>query len=49
MCRWVQQETVVNQVRYIPVVTQEQSWTVRHYCVTVPYQAYVCVPSWCGW
>ncbi len=49
MCRWVQQETVVNQVRYTPVVTQEQSWTVRRYCVTVPYQAYVCVPCWCGW
>ncbi len=49
MCRWVQQEAVVNQVRCIPVVTQEQSWTVRPYCVTVPYQAYVCVPCWCGW
>jgi hypothetical protein len=49
MCRWVQQETVVNQVRYTPVVTQEPSWTVRQYCVTVPYQVYVCVPSWCGW
>ncbi len=29
MCRWVQHETVVNQVRCIPVVTQEQIWTVR--------------------
>jgi hypothetical protein len=49
VCRWVQQETVMNQVRCIPVVTQEQAWTVRRYCVTVPYQTYVCVPVWCGW
>jgi hypothetical protein len=49
VCRWVQQETVVNQVRCIPVVTQEQAWTVRRYCVAVPYQTYVCVPCGCGW
>ena len=49
VCRWVQQETVVNQVRCIPEVTPEQSWTVRRYCVSVPYQTYVCVPCWCGW
>lgn len=44
LCRWVAQETVVNQVRCVPVVTQEQVWTVRRYCVAVPYQTYVCVP-----
>jgi len=42
--RWVEQPTVVDQVRWIPVVTQEQSWTLRRYCVMVPYQATVCVP-----
>ena len=45
--RWVAQDTVVDQVRWIPVVTQEQSWTVRYHCVMVPYQTMVCVPVYC--
>jgi len=46
VCRWVQQPTVVNQVRWIPEVTNENSWTVRRTCVMVPYETKVCVPVW---
>ena len=43
--RCVQQDTVVDQVRWIPVVTEEKSWTVRHYCVMVPHATAYYVPS----
>ena len=46
VCQWVPENRVVQQVRWIPEVTQEQSWTVRRYCVTVPYQTMVWVPCW---
>jgi hypothetical protein len=45
--RWVPQPTMVEQVRWIPEVSQEQVWTVRYTCVMVPYQALVCVPVYC--
>jgi hypothetical protein len=44
VCRWVLEPRVVDQVRWIPEVTREQSWTVHRYCVMVPYQTTVCVP-----
>ena len=45
--KWVAQDTVVEQVRWIPEVTNEQSWTVRRTCIMVPYQTMVCVPVYC--
>jgi hypothetical protein len=47
VCRWVQEPRVIEQVCWIPQVTQEQVWTVRRYCVMVPYQTFVCVPVYC--
>ena len=47
VCRLVPEERIVPQTRWIPQVTQEQSWTVRQYCVMVPYQTTVCVPVCC--
>lgn len=47
VCRWATQDTVVEQVRWVPELTQENSWTVRRYCVWVPYQTMVCVPVYC--
>jgi hypothetical protein len=44
VCRLVEQKTVVEQVRWIPEVTEQKSWTVHRYCVAVPYQTMVCVP-----
>jgi hypothetical protein len=46
VCKMVEQRTVVEQVCWTPVVTAEQSWTTRCYCVMVPYQSQVCVPVW---
>lgn len=46
-CRWVQQPTMVEQVRWVPEYSQEQVWTVRRYGVMVPYQATVCIPVYC--
>ena len=46
VCRWVPQSVVVDQVRWIPEVTRENSWTVQRTCVLVPYQSQVCVPVW---
>jgi hypothetical protein len=46
VCKMVPKDVVVQQVRWIPEVTQEQSWTVRYYCVSVPYQTMVWVPCW---
>ena len=44
VCKWVPQEVIVQQVRCIPEVTQEQSYTVRYSCVSVPYQTMAWVP-----
>ena len=44
VCRWVLEPRVVEQVRWIPEVRLEQTWTVRRYCVMVPYQTMVCMP-----
>ncbi len=44
VCRMVPEQRMVDQVRWIPQVTQEQSWTVRYTCVMVPCQTTVCVP-----
>jgi hypothetical protein len=44
VCKWVPTPAVIDQVRYIPVVTQEPSWTVRYSCVMVPCQTMICVP-----
>ena len=44
VCKMVRQDTLVEQVCYVPEVTQENSWTVRCHCVMVPYQTMVCVP-----
>jgi hypothetical protein len=49
MCRWVPQESYVDQVCLVPQVTQEPGWTVRRYCVMVPCQTWVWVPCGCGW
>jgi hypothetical protein len=46
MCRWVQQPTVVDQVRWIPEVTPEKSWAIQRSCVMVPYEMRMCVPVW---
>lgn len=46
VCRYVPEDRVVQQVRYIPEVSQVQTWTVRRYCVMVPYETMVCVPCW---
>lgn len=46
VCRWVQEERMVDQVRCIPEVSQERVWTVQRTCVMVPYETYVCVPTW---
>ena len=40
------EERLVDQVRMIPVVTKEQAFTVRRYCVSVPYQTTVYVPCY---
>ncbi|MBI2804423.1 MAG: hypothetical protein HYX68_05490 [Planctomycetes bacterium] len=42
--RWVQEYQMVDQVSYVPEVTQIQTWTVRRYCVWVPCQTTVIVP-----
>ena len=49
VCKMVPEARVVDQVSWSPVVTQEQSWTVRYTCVMVPCQTTVCVPvyTWC--
>jgi hypothetical protein len=49
VCRRVPEQRVVEQVCWIPQMTQEQSWTVRYTCVMVPCQTTVCVPvyTWC--
>lgn len=49
VCRMVPEQRVVEQVRCIPQVTQEKSWTVCYTCVMVPCQTTVCVPvyTWC--
>jgi hypothetical protein len=44
VCRWVPEWRVIDQVHWIPEVREEKSWTMRPYCVMVPYQATVCVP-----
>jgi hypothetical protein len=44
--RCVQEPRKVDQVRWIPEVTNENTWTVRYTCVMVPYQSYMCVPVW---
>jgi hypothetical protein len=44
VCKMVPQEQIVDQTRLIPVVTQEQGWTVRYSCTAVPYQTTVNVP-----
>ena len=44
VCRWVPEPQLVDHVRWIPEVTREPSFTVRRYCVMVPYQSAVCVP-----
>ncbi len=44
VCRMVPQDTVIEQVRWIPEVSQVQSFTIRRTCVMVPYQTMVCVP-----
>jgi hypothetical protein len=46
VCIWVPRDTVVEHVSYVPEVTQEPSWTVRRYCVMVPYQSVIWVPCW---
>lgn len=46
VCRYVPEDRVVEQVRWVPEVSQVQSWTVRYNCVMVPYQTMVCVPCW---
>jgi hypothetical protein len=46
VCRMVPEDRVVEQVRYVPEVSQVQSWTVRYTCVMVPYQSVVWVPCW---
>lgn len=43
-CKWVPEDRVVEQVRWVPEVTREQVMTVRRYCVPVAYQATICVP-----
>jgi hypothetical protein len=40
----VPQDRVIDRVRWVPVVTQEQSFTVRRYCVSIPYPVTVQVP-----
>ena len=45
--KWVQEDTVVDQVRWIPEVTQERTWIVQRRCVMVPYQTVTCVPVYC--
>lgn len=44
VCKMVEQNTLIEQVCWIPEVTEERSWTVRRFCVMAPYQAQVCVP-----
>jgi hypothetical protein len=44
VCKMVPQERVVDQTRMIPVVTKENTWSVRYTCVAVPYQTTVSVP-----
>jgi hypothetical protein len=46
VCRYVPEDRVVEQVRWVPEVSQVQTWTVRYNCVTVPYQTMVWVPCW---
>lgn len=49
VCRMVPEQRVVERRYCVPVVTQEQSWTVQYHCVMVPCQTTVCVPvyTWC--
>ena len=44
--RCVAENRAVDQVRWIPEVTQEQSVTVRYTCVMVPYQSWTWAPCW---
>lgn len=48
VCKWEPYWTSVDQVRWVPEVTQEPSWTIQYRCVMVPYQSMVCVPV-CTW
>lgn len=46
VCKMVLEDRVIDQVRCIPVVTQEPSFVIRYNCTLVPYQTTVCVPVW---
>lgn len=46
VCKLVTEERVIDQVRFVPVVSEEKSFTTRRYCVMVPYQTTVNVPVW---
>jgi hypothetical protein len=44
VCKYVPEDRIVDRTEYIPVITQEKSFTVRRYCVTIPYETKVYVP-----
>lgn len=44
--RWVQEPYEYNQVRWIPEVARENSWTVCRTWVWVPYETTAPVPTW---